>query len=99
MDDPTLKKIVNQLNDIMMKRYDAHRELYKQYSDAIQYDKELYQMFKNKNLSLEDLEAQINKLNETYKKVYTANDQFNKYTQQYNEKKLLFYKKAGLKTE
>jgi hypothetical protein len=56
-------------------------------------------MFKNKNLSLEDLEAQINKLNETYKKVYTANDQFNKYTQQYNEKKLLFYKKAGLKTE
>ncbi|MBM7654137.1 YkyA family protein [Neobacillus cucumis] len=99
LDDPTLKKMVNELKSIMMKRYDAHRELYKQYSDAIQYDKELYQMFKNKNLPLEDLEAQINKLNETYKKVYTANDQFNKYTEQYNEKKLLFYKKAGLKTE
>lgn len=99
LEDPALKELANDLYIIMMKRYEAHRELYKQYSLALQYDKELYQMFKNKNLPLEDLEAQINKLNESYKKVYAANDQFNKYTEQYNEKKLTFYKKAGLKTK
>jgi hypothetical protein len=99
IEDPGLKKLANDLYGIMMKRYEAHRDLYKQYSEALQYDKQLYQMFKNKNLPLEDLEAQINKLNESYKMVYAANEQFNKYTEQYNEKKLSFYKKAGLKTK
>ncbi|MEH7097590.1 YkyA family protein [Neobacillus vireti] len=99
LEDPALKELAAELYNIMMRRYEAHRDLYKQYSLALQYDKELYQMFKNKNLPLEDLEAQINKLNESYQKVYAANDQFNKYTEQYNEKKLSFYKKAGLKTK
>lgn len=99
LEDPALKELADDLYNIMLKRYEAHRELYKQYSLALQYDEELYQMFKNKNLPLEDLEAQINKLNESYKKVYAANEQFNNYTEQYNEKKLTFYKKAGLKTK
>ncbi|PLS06395.1 YkyA family protein [Neobacillus cucumis] len=99
LEDPALKKKANDLYGIMMKRYEAHRELYKQYSKALQYDKELYQMFKNKNLPLEELENQINKLNEVYKKVYASNEQFNQYTVQYNEKKLSFYKKAGIKTK
>lgn len=99
LDDPELKETANDLYDIMMKRYEAHRELYTKYSESLQYDKELYQMFKNKNLPLEVLEAQINKLNDSYKKVYAANEQFNKYTEQYNEKKLSFYKKAGIKTK
>ena len=99
LDDPALKEKANDLYDVMMNRYEAHRDLYKQYNEALQYDKELYQMFKNKNLPLEDLEAKINKLNEAYQKVYAANEQFNKFTVEYNEKKLLFYKKAGLKTK
>ncbi|MEH7414252.1 YkyA family protein, partial [Neobacillus drentensis] len=84
LEDPTLKEMANDLYDIMMNRYEAHRELYKQYSESLQYDKELYQMFKNKDLPLEDLEAQINKLNGAYKKVYAANEKFNNYTEQYN---------------
>lgn len=99
LEDPALKKMANDLYNIMMKRYEAHRDLYKQYSLSLQYDKELYQMFKNKNLPLEDLEAQINKLNDAYNKVYAANEKFNQYTDQYNEKKLSFYKKAGFKTK
>jgi len=83
-DDPELTKIANELSDIMMQRYQAH--------------KELYMMFKNKNLPLEDLEGQVKKLNETYKKVFDTNEKFNKLTEQYNNKKLSFYKKAGLKS-
>jgi len=98
LDDPELTKIANELYDIMMQRYEAHDWLYKEYSNALKYDKELYVMFKNKNLSLEDLEAQVNKLNDTYKQVYDANKKFNKLTELYNDKKLSFYKKAGLKS-
>jgi len=97
-DDPELTKIANELSDIMMQRYQAHKELYKEYSNALTYDKELYMMFKNKNLPLEDLEGQVKKLNETYKKVFDTNEKFNKLTEQYNNKKLSFYKKAGLKS-
>jgi nitrous oxide reductase len=96
-DDPALTKLANELYDIMIQRYNAHEVLFKEYSEALKYDKELYVMFKNKDLPLEDLEAQVNKLNESYKKVFDANENFNKLTEQYNDKKLSFYKKAGLK--
>lgn len=97
-DDTKVKKTANELYDIMMQRYQAHEWLYKEYSSALTYDKELYGMFKNKNLPLEDLEAQVNKLNEQYKQVFEANEKFNMLTDQYNDKKQLFYKKAGLKS-
>ncbi len=95
--DPALKKSADELYDIMMKRYQAHDVLYKEYSEAVKNDKDLYEMFKNKNLPLEDLEAQVTKINETYKKVFEANKNFNQLTEQYNDKKLAFYKQAGLK--
>ncbi len=98
LDDLELTKIADELYDIMNQRYRSHEELYREYSNAIKYDQELYRMFKDKDLPIADLETQINKLNETYKKVFEANEKFNKYTEQYNEKKMSFYKKAGLQT-
>ncbi|MFL6562404.1 MAG: YkyA family protein, partial [Bacillus sp. (in: firmicutes)] len=95
-EDENLKKVANQLYDIMMERYRAHDALYIEYTDALKNDKQLYEMFKNKNLSLKDLETQVKKLNETYKRVYNANEKFNMLTKQYNDEKLLFYKQAGL---
>ena len=97
-EDKTLTKLANELFEIMMERYRAHDELYADYNEALKNDKELYVMFKNKDLPLEELEAQVNKLNETYKKVYDANEKFNMLTEQYNDKKKSFYKKAGLKS-
>lgn len=99
LDDPALEKITNDLVEIMMNRYQAHEELYTEYTDAIRYDKELYGMLKNKDLPYDQLEEQINKLNETYKKVLEANEKFNIFTEQYNDKKLSFYQKAGLKSK
>ncbi|MEH7082443.1 YkyA family protein [Neobacillus drentensis] len=96
LEDPSLRKVANELYETMMKRYEAHNELFTEYNEALKNDKELYEMFKNKNLPLEDLESQVNKLNETYKKIYNANEKFNMLTEQYNDKKLLFYKQAGL---
>lgn len=95
-DNPELGQLADELYQIMENRYRAHDELYRQYTKAINHDKELYGMFKNKDIPLEDLQNQVEKVNDAYQKVYTENEKFNKYTEQYNDKKLLFYKKAGL---
>jgi hypothetical protein len=96
IEDPALKKQANELYNIMMKRYKAHDVLNKNYSEGLKNDKELYGMFKKKNFPLEDLEAQVNKVNKTYEKIFAANEKFNTLTEQYNAKKLSFYQKAGL---
>jgi hypothetical protein len=96
LDNQELKKLANDLYDTMTKRYEAHEVLYKEYTEALKNDKELYEMFKNKDLPLQDLEAKVVQLNDNYKKVFEANENFNQLTEQYNDKKLAFYKKAGL---
>lgn len=96
--DPEQKKLANELYDIMMQRYRAHDVLYSNYSEALKNDKELYEMFKNKELPLDALEAQVMKVNETYKNVLATNESFNKLTEEYNATKLSFYKQAGIKS-
>jgi hypothetical protein len=95
--DPKLKKQANELYDLMIKRYKAHDVLYKEYTEGLKNDKKLYVMFKEKNLPIEKLETQVNNLNKTYEKIFAANEKFNALTEQYNAKKLFFYKQAGIK--
>ncbi|OUM87166.1 MAG: hypothetical protein BAA03_11850 [Caldibacillus debilis] len=101
LDDEKLKKNAEKMYDTMMKRYELHEELYRKYKQGIAYDRELYAMFKEENVKLEDLEDQINKINGIYHEVIELNGQFNKQTEAYNEAKVQFYKDAGLdvKTE
>ncbi|QED47374.1 YkyA family protein [Cytobacillus dafuensis] len=94
--NPSLKEKSLQLYETMTERYKIHDELYLDYSKAIELDKELYAMFKNENIQLDQLEDQITKINEEYGKVLEANEKFNDKTKQYNEMKLSFYKESGL---
>lgn len=97
IDDPVLKKMANQLYVIMENRYDAHDLLYKEYIKGIKEDKKLYEMFEDKNLSIEELEGQIDKTNKVYQEIYDANTKFNQLTSDYNKVKLTFYQKSGFK--
>lgn len=99
LEDESMKKDAAELYNVMMERYKFHSQLQETYSQAVILDKELYQMFKTKDLTIEQIENQINKINETYTEVYKINEQFNLKTQKYNELKLSFYKKAGFKIE
>jgi peptidoglycan hydrolase CwlO-like protein len=94
IDDPDLKKQVDEIYSIMMDRYSVHDTLYKEYIKGANGDKKLYEMLKDKNLPLEDLEAKVNQLNETYQKIFNANKNFNNLTERYNDSKKEFYKKA-----
>jgi hypothetical protein len=96
LDDEELKKKANELNDTMLERYKTHDNLYKNYTQGLTYDKELYQMFQQEDLSIDQLEEQIAKINDTYKVVLESNETFNNHTKKYNENKLEFYKAAGI---
>ncbi|MFD2443354.1 YkyA family protein [Bacillus sp. CGMCC 1.16607] len=95
LDDEKMKKDANHLYTIMMDRYEIHHELEQSYTKALEYDKELYNLFKRKDLTLEQVENQINQINQTYEEIYKINDRFNNQTQKYNDLKLKFYKEAG----
>ncbi|MGX6442109.1 YkyA family protein [Neobacillus sp. K501] len=96
LEEPKQKQKADELFDIMLKRYQAHSQLAKDYSEALVKDKELYTLLKNKNISFQELEKQVTTLNETYQKVLKVNEEFNTLTVQYNAKKLEFYQVSGL---
>jgi hypothetical protein len=99
LDEPTLKKDAKKLYKIMLQRYKLHENLNQAYLDVTKLDTELYQMFKRKDLSMEDLENQINQINIKYEEIFEINKQFNLNTEEYNDLKLVFYQKAGFKIE
>lgn len=99
IDDTEQKKKASELLEIMRNRYKVHNRLAKEYTSALESDKELYLMLKDESVSYEKLEEHVTKLNTIYQKVYDANEEFNELTAQYNEKKLEFYEEAGLKLE
>jgi hypothetical protein len=94
--DKKLKKQADELYHLMIKRYKAHERLTKNYLSGILEDQQLYDMLQRNSVPIEKLMAQIEKINLVYKKIYHSNDQFNLFTKQYNNEKILFYKSAGL---
>ncbi|ONK23721.1 hypothetical protein BLX87_09150 [Bacillus sp. VT-16-64] len=97
LEDEPLKEKANQLEQLMAERYDAHVKLSKAYKATIKEDRKLYEMMKNKDLKLEELEQQIAASNKAREQVIEANKEFNEYTKKFNEEKSAFYKEADLK--
>ncbi|WP_059169986.1 YkyA family protein [Bacillus sp. FJAT-27445] len=94
--NPELKKKAETLYKTMNERYTAHELLYKEYMKALEGDQKLYTSLKEKDITLENLEGQVNSLNTHYTRIMETNDKFNELTEKYNKEKLEFYKMAGL---
>jgi len=97
LQDENLKGEASQLYTLMEKRYETHEKLYKAYMEGLDADQKLYELLKQKNVSINEIEAQIDSTNASFSSVMQANKQFNDETKIYNEKKLDFYKRAGIK--
>ncbi|WP_408010820.1 YkyA family protein [Pseudalkalibacillus sp. A8] len=98
IDEDTLKKKANELVETMEKRYKSYDDLHNVYMEALNMDRELYEMMKKEDLAIEDLKSRTEKLNKKYEEVLKSQDAFNNLTDQYNEKKKAFYKEAGFST-
>jgi predicted patatin/cPLA2 family phospholipase len=96
INDEELKNEATALLKLMTDRYTAYNKLYDAYSISLAHDKELYIMFQSEDLTLEQLELQIESINRSYEEVISLNETFNSLTSEYNEKKKEFYQKAGL---
>ncbi|WP_162595900.1 YkyA family protein [Bacillus sp. CGMCC 1.16541] len=95
IEDQQVKKEARKLIILMNERYVAYENLYMFYKEGIELDKELYALFQNEGVTLDELEGQITEINNTYEKIINANEEFNRKTQEYNEKKQQFYKKVN----
>lgn len=94
--DEKVKNNAEDLLKVMNLRYDSYDKLYKNYKSAIALDRELYEMFQKEELTLEQLEVQVKKINEMYDNVVKENEKFNELTDTYNKKKKEFYLAADL---
>ncbi|WP_316568366.1 YkyA family protein [Neobacillus sp. YIM B06451] len=93
---PELKEKAELLYQTMKERYKTHETLYEEYMNALEGDRKLYTSLKAKDVSLENLEDQVNTLNDFYTSILEANEKFNELTEKYNKEKLNFYELAGL---
>ncbi|WP_017727124.1 YkyA family protein [Halalkalibacterium ligniniphilum] len=84
------------LVETMSKRYDRYQLLYTNYREAAELDRALYEMLQDKELTIEALQKQINKVNEKYATVDEHKEAFNELTRAYNETKKSFYEAAKL---
>ena len=89
------KKLKSTMND----RYDTYEKLYQAYKVSISLDKELYTILQKEELTIEELEAQIKKINDSYNEVMEQNEKFNQLTEEYNSLKTDFYEDAKLNVE
>ncbi|RBW70008.1 YkyA family protein [Bacillus taeanensis] len=96
IDEEAVKKEAGKLEENVQKRYDAYEQLHKEYQKSIAFDKELYEMLQSKELTAEELDLQLQKINKQYEKVIQQNNAFTKYTNLYNQAKQTFYQKANL---
>ncbi|MFC4320349.1 YkyA family protein [Litchfieldia salsa] len=96
LENEDLEQDAMELVDLMTNRYNSYDELYESYNEAVQFDKELYVLFQDKELEIENLQEQIDTINKSYDKVIAANEKFNDYTESYNQAKIKFYENAGL---
>ncbi|WP_027408291.1 YkyA family protein [Anoxybacteroides tepidamans] len=89
--ESAIKACALRLINVMEKRYAAYDSLYTHYQKALLLERELYRLFEQENVTLEQLQKQTEKINRVYAEVVAANNQFNDYTEEYNEAKKKLY--------
>ncbi|MBU5210904.1 YkyA family protein [Heyndrickxia oleronia] len=91
-----LKKEAQDLFQLMEKRYAFHDRLYEAYNKGIETNIQLYKLLMKKDVSMDDLENQIEITNKAYLEVLKMNEQFNEQTKKFNNEKKKFYKLAKI---
>ncbi|WP_430786220.1 YkyA family protein [Virgibacillus flavescens] len=99
LEDEKAKEKANKMYDVMMNRYEAYSKLNQAYTQTLDLEKELYTLLQKEDLKQETLTAHIEKINQNYNEVLDANENFNSYTEKYNQMKKEFYEAADLKVK
>ncbi|HHY22191.1 MAG TPA: hypothetical protein GX525_10035 [Bacilli bacterium] len=90
------KELVEDVMEAMNRRYDTYQQLKVAYEHSITLDKKLYEMFQEDEVTIAELQAQIDEINEMYLKVKELKEQFNDETKTFNDLKKAFYQSTNL---
>jgi hypothetical protein len=93
--DDEIKKEALSLVELLEKRYETYDQLYNHYQRALELETELYRMFQNKHLTIEQLERQVSQINLAYDDIMKTNEQFNHFTLQFNKAKQALFNKLN----
>lgn len=99
IENDQLKKEAENLADLMNKRFKAHESMADSYLKSLESDKELYTMLKKEDLTMEELSAQIEKINSNYKTTMEFNQEYNELTEEVNSTKVSFYESAEINVD
>lgn len=90
IEDEAEREHVKKLHETMMERYSTYDEVYETYLESLYLTESLYEHLQ-KEVTYSVLHDTINEVNESYEKLFKANDQFNLLTKQYNRLKAEYY--------
>ncbi|ARK31175.1 YkyA family protein [Halalkalibacter krulwichiae] len=98
-EDESLEELFQSLKESMQERFDHYSELHDTYMKTIHEDKVLFELLKDEELSIEELQDQIDIINDLYVEVEKKKEAFNESTDTYNQLKKDFYETAELNVQ
>ncbi|PEO53575.1 hypothetical protein COI41_31065 [Bacillus toyonensis] len=97
LEDKKLQEQAEKVQDMYKKRAESFKKLHDDYGKSLQLEQELYNMLQTKDEKLKSIHEKVKMLNQSYEQILSNKDRFNTYTNEYNQKKLAFYKQANIK--
>ncbi|PHB48330.1 YkyA family protein [Bacillus toyonensis] len=97
LEDKKLQEQAEKVQDMYKKRAESFKKLHDEYGKSLQLEQELYNMLQTKDEKLKSIHEKVKMLNQSYEQILSNKDRFNTYTNEYNQKKLAFYKQANIK--
>ncbi|MGX5469594.1 YkyA family protein [Bacillus toyonensis] len=97
LQDKKLQEQAKKVQDMYKNRAESFNKLHDDYKKSLQLEQELYKMLQAKDEKLKSINEKVKMLNQSYEQILSNKDRFNKYTNEYNQKKLAFYKQANIK--
>ncbi|PEJ85503.1 hypothetical protein CN543_28950 [Bacillus toyonensis] len=97
LEDKKLQEQAEKVQDMYKNRAESFNKLHDDYKKSLQLEQELYKILQAKDEKLKSINEKVKMLNQSYEQILSNKDRFNKYTNEYNQKKLAFYKQANIK--
>ncbi|MCH5459181.1 YkyA family protein [Bacillus cereus] len=97
IEDKKLQKQAKAVEESYQNRYDAFQKMNENYTKVLATEKELYEKLKVKETKLKEIGEKVKTVNELNVEAQKSKEQFNKFTKEYNDSKLAFYKDAEIK--
>lgn len=99
LEDKKLQEQAGKVQDLYRNRADSFKKLHDSYKKSLQLEQELYKMLQAKDEKLKSITEKVKTINQSYEQIHSDQDRFNKYTNEYNQNKLAFYKQANIKVK